>query len=136
MNVEHITPQALDTLKAARALVSLEHSNEICASLHLGQRREKLTHIRAEACKESGWLITGDHDMNVLNEDVLADLEAAPQLSAPATHAGVTHMHVDWYGHETHAFWRGTPSGPVGWVFYPPNFMGDGYDTHDELTSA
>ena len=135
MNVEKITPQAIDTLNAARPLVDVEHGNEIRASLYLGQGREKLTHISATECKGSGWLIIGAHDMNSLDEDVLADLEGAPQLSAPVTHAGVTHMHVNWCGHAARAFWRSTPSGPVGWVFYPPNFMGDGYDTHDNLTA-
>lgn len=135
MNVEKSPTLALDTLKAVRALVSVE-TKGMCASLYLGQGREKLTRISATACKDSGWLITGAHEMHGLNEDVLTDLEAAPQLSPPVTHAGVTRMHVNWCGHETHAFWRGTPSGPSGWVFYPPNFTGDGYDTHDNLAAA
>lgn len=135
MNVEKSPTLDLDTLKAARALVSVE-TKGMCASLYLGQGREKLTRISATAYKDSGWHITGAHEMHSLDEDVLTDLEAAPQLSLPVTHAGVTHVHVNWCGHETHAFWRVTPSGPSGWVFYPPNFTGDRYDTHDNLAAA
>lgn len=130
MNVEQITPAAAAEIRAARKLATFGTS-EIAATLYLGRNGQRLTHVCVIGLESSGWILRGGYDMHGLDELALQDLEAAPQLSAPVTHAGCTHMHVDWMGDVTHVIWLSTPFGPEGFVLYPPNFMGDGNCTHD-----